>query len=111
MRSFVLALLQIGHDALDDVWLRAEEIDGFDIAVRRSPVGDDFDVGDALVENRVVVEDIVQHFLAIGVENQHFPVTARDLSDRVEQDWNEGLVLQQKGGDETTWTDFRAAPR
>jgi len=36
----VFPLIQVGHDAVDNVWLRGEEVDGIDVMVRGAAVGD-----------------------------------------------------------------------
>ncbi|KAH9810477.1 hypothetical protein Tdes44962_MAKER06010 [Teratosphaeria destructans] len=109
----VLALLKVGHEAVDDEGPRGEEIDGVNIAVGGASVGDLFDVwiqssqascsarkrrggggggggeactGDVLVQDGVLVEDVVDEALAIGVQHQHLPVAARDVSDGLEED-------------------------
>lgn len=82
----ILLLLQVRHDTVHDMWLRCEEIYRFDIAIGGPSVGDDLDIGDALVQDGILIEDIVEQFLAVGVQYQHFPVAPCDLSDRVQQD-------------------------
>ena len=44
MRPLIFPFLKVGHDAIHNMWLRREEVEGFDIAVRRSSVGDLFDI-------------------------------------------------------------------
>lgn len=44
MRPSVLPLLKVSHDTVHNMRLRREQIDGFDIVVRRSSVGDLLDV-------------------------------------------------------------------
>ena len=44
MRLLILPPLEVRHDTVHDVWLGAEEVEGLDIAVRRSAVGDLLDV-------------------------------------------------------------------
>lgn len=40
MRSSVLPLLKVRHDAVHDVWLRGEKVYGVDIAIRGPSVSD-----------------------------------------------------------------------
>ena len=44
MRLLVLPLLEVGHDAVHDMRMRREKVEGLDIAVGGSTVGDLFDV-------------------------------------------------------------------
>jgi hypothetical protein len=44
MRPFILSLLKVGQDAVDDMRLGGEEVDGIDIAIVRSSVEDLLDV-------------------------------------------------------------------
>ena len=44
MSALVFALLEVGHDTVDDVRLRGEEVEGVDIAVGGSSISDLFDV-------------------------------------------------------------------
>lgn len=84
MRPLILPLLEVGHNAVHDVWLRREQVEGLDIVVGRSSIGDLLDVwsksgetllvfvrrlgesaaglsrtGNVLVEDGVFVEDVV----------------------------------------------------
>lgn len=80
----ILSLLQIRHHTIHHMWLRREEVNGLHIAVRRSSVGDDFNVGDAFIQDGILIQDIVEQFLAIRIQYQHFPIAPGDLSDRIQ---------------------------
>lgn len=97
MRAAVLALLEVSHDAVHDVRLRREQVDGVDIAIRRPPVGDLLDVWlsqaqrrlpgrwrrgrvqrtrDVLVQDGVLVEDVVDEAARVWVDDEHLPLLA-----------------------------------
>lgn len=96
MCSFVLSLVEIGHDTVHDMRLWREEVYRIDIAVRRSSIGNLFDVWsksgeavgtkeafegacggrtrDVLVQNGVLLEHIVDQASTIGIHDEYFPL-------------------------------------
>ena len=101
MRPSVLPLLQVGHDAVHDMRLGSEEVDGVDITIGGAAVSDllnvwskselrvvgceemFFDSGsevvgertrDILVEDGVFFEDVVDQAAGVGVEHEHLPL-------------------------------------
>lgn len=87
MRLSILALGQISHQRINDVRLRREQVQRIDIAVRRPSIENLLDVRNILIENGVLLEDIVNQAARVGVENEHFPVAAGNLTDGCEKDW------------------------
>lgn len=93
MCLLIFPLLKIGHDAVHNVWLRGEEVEGLDIAVGGAAVGDLLDVWsksghlrrfesvlggartrDVLVQKRILFDYVLQQLLAVGVEHEDFPL-------------------------------------
>ena len=72
--------VEIGHDTVDDVGLRRDQVDGVDIGILGPTLFDHFDVGDALVQNVVGMEDIVEQLLAALVQDQDLPLDAPCVS-------------------------------
>jgi hypothetical protein len=96
--------------------LRREEINGVDIAIRGSSVGDLLDIyivsgryprryfssriirtGDVLVQNGVLIEHIVEQSPRVGVHHQHFPVPAGDVVEGAQKDCEDKVSISKVG--------------
>ncbi len=94
MTLLILLLLEVGHDTVDNMLPGSEKIEGVDIAVSWSAVGDLFDVWsksgkqpphldapklgfhtcDVLVQNGILVHDIVDDAPTVAVDYENFPL-------------------------------------
>jgi len=80
MRTSVAPALEVGHEAVDNVWERRENVDDIHFLVHRPLLVDLLDVGDVLVQDVVFFYHIVQKLLAGLVDHQDLPLAAGCLS-------------------------------
>lgn len=84
----VAALVEVGHDTVDNVGLWRDEIDGVNIWILGTTVLDFLDVCNALVQNVVGMQDIVEQLFGRVVEDQDFPLCIL-ISKGGRRDWRE----------------------
>lgn len=65
----ISSLLEIGEQAVDNVRLGGEQVDGVHVMVRFAPFFDSFDGGNVMVENVVFLDSIVDKPLGAFIED------------------------------------------
>lgn len=72
----VSAHVELGHDAVDNVRLRGEDVDGVHVALGLAALLEALDVGDVGVEDVVLLDDVVEELLGLGVDDEDLPLRA-----------------------------------
>jgi hypothetical protein len=70
----VTPCLELSHDAVDDVRLRGEDVDGVHVALRLAAILYLLDVCDVGIEDVVFLDDIVYELLRVFVEDEDLPL-------------------------------------
>ena len=73
-QATVSAHVELSHDAVDNVRLRGEDVDGVHVALGLAAVLEALDVGDVGVEDVILLDDIVDQLLRVLVDNEYLPL-------------------------------------
>lgn len=66
--------VELGHDAVDNVWLGGEDVNGVHVALRLATVLEALDVGDVGVEDVIFLDDVVYELLGVFVDDEDLPL-------------------------------------
>lgn len=73
-QTSVATHVKLGHDAVDDVWLRGEDVDGVHVALGLATVLETLDVGDVGVEDIIFLDDVINQLLGFFVDDEDLPL-------------------------------------